>query len=273
MFDKLGIYIPSRGRNHIIDKGSIAQLPKNVKIYTVVPSTEKQGYEETVPDNITVLPTEATGIANVRQWILENAKEPYVLYVSDDVQFSHRNEEGKLKTSEKKHVKRMLKELCDLLDDGYVHVGVSQRAFNHVTTEEYMDVIRMNDVYAYRKDEVLESGARFDALPVMEDFDITLTLLELGFPNRVLYNYAWSQRKSGEQGGCSLYRTWKMQRDTAFALAKRHPGCVRIVVKKSKEKWESVGTNRVDVNINWKKAYRPKRKINSNEGIRRFFNK
>ena len=270
MDSNLGIYIPSRGRSKVINKGVIAQLLGNLPIYLVVPDREVEEYKSVAPEHVGVLHCEAEGIATTRQWILENADEPYILYMSDDVQISHRNEESKLKTSSVDDVQHMLSEIKRLLNSGYAHVGVSQRAFNHATLKSYMEITRMNDVYAYRKNDVLKSGARFDDLKVMEDFDVTLTLLELGFPNIVLYNYAWSQRKSGESGGCSSYRTWKMQREAAFKLAERHPGCVKIVTKKSKTTWENVGAHRVDVNINWKKAYRPKCRTEKS-GVAEFF--
>ena len=267
----LGIYIPSRGRSKVINKGIVTQLPDTFPIYLVVPSEELEEYGEVAPDYIKVISCKVEGIAATRQWIMENAEESFIMYMSDDVEISHRNHEGKLRPSSVEDVSSMLNQFVELLHvHGYTHVGVSQRAFNHSTTEPYIEIGRMNDVYAYRRKDVLASGARFDNLEVMEDFDVTLTLLEMGFPNIVFYNYAWSQRKSGESGGCSSYRTWKMQRKAAFKLAERHPGCVRIVTKKSKEAWENVGAHRVDVNINWKKAYRPKRRTKKS-GVAEFF--
>lgn len=260
--EDFGIYIPSRGRSHLIQKGALAQLPKQFlkKTYVVVSLDEQEQYESVVPRCVTVLGIDVKGIAFVRQWILENAREPYILFVSDDIRFSYRIEEDgklKLRPSGDLQMVSLFQELYGYLMREYVHVGVSQRAFNHTSAKDYVEIARMNDVYAYNRKLVLAAGARFDVLPVMEDFDITLSLLELGYPNIVTHRFAWNQRKSGEEGGCSTYRDWRMQRDAAFALATRHPGCVNIVSKKSKVGWANIGESRVDVNIQWKKAYRP----------------
>ena len=261
------IAIPSHQRWKMFEKGTISYIPKNLYGQTciVVGEDEADEYHEVVPEGVTVFCPNTKGIAQTRQWIMEKTIElgyKYVLYLSDDLSFSYRNEEEKLKPAKKSHFVKMIDQLYDWLKQGYVHVGVSQRAFNHTTTGPYTEITRMNDVYAYEAAKVLEHGACFDNLPVMEDFDVTLTLLKKGEPNIVTHEYAWSQRKSGEEGGCSEYRTWKMQRDAAFALSNRHPGLVKVLTKKSKSQWEGVGSTRVDVNIYWKKAYKPKRTKN-----------
>ena len=104
----------------------------------------------------------------------------------------------------------------------------------------------------------------------MEDFDVTLSLLELGYPNRITYKYAWGQGRSGDDGGCSLYRTSEMQKNAAIRLAEFHPRTVKVVNKRSKTKWGGLDSEvRVDVIVNWKKAFKPKRlENNSKKGIR-----
>jgi hypothetical protein len=155
------------------------------------------------------------------------------------------------------------------LKQGYVHVGLSERATNYTVTKPYSEIGKMYNVCAYNAEKLLEENIRFDRMLVMEDYDVTLSLLKRGHPNIILFNYAFEQRKAGDVGGCSTYRTWELQRSAAFQLSAQHPGCVKVTVKKSKEKWEGVGTNRVDVNVNWKKAYRPKG--NKDQSIKKFF--
>lgn len=272
MLNKLGIYIPSRKRSQVVTKCTIANIPEELhnQTHVVVSETEKVDYEARVPESVQVLLTDRLGIADVRQWILEHAEHEYVMFISDDIEFAYRNDEGKLRKADNSQVMRMIKQLYRWLHGGYTHVGVSQRAFNHTSTEPYVKIARMNDVYAYNKNKTLESGARFDRLKVMEDFDITLSLLRLGHINIVTHEYAWSQKGSGASGGCAEYRGWQMQRDAAYQLAKLHPGCITVREKKSKSAWESVGKSRVDVIVHWKRAYKPK--VEGKKSLTRFLN-
>ncbi len=263
--EKLGIYIPSRRRSKVIMNSALALLPKKIipRTYIVVGEEEFDKYRHRVPKKINVLQTPAKeNIGAVRQWILENAKEEYVLFLSDDLQFGMR-EMGKLVNCKMVDIEIMLNTLYCWLEAHYAHVGVSQRAFNHTTTEACETVTRMNDVYAYNREVVLKSGARFDRLPVMEDFDMTLSLLAKGFPNIVTYQFCWSQRQSGESGGCSGYRTFDMQKKAAHQLAQLFPRCVRVIQKRSKVSWMNIGKMRYDVHILWKRAYKPKRTVSS----------
>jgi hypothetical protein len=59
-----------------------------------------------------------------------------------------------------------------------------------------------------------------------------------------------------------------MMRDVSNELARLHPGVVNVTIKKSKKEWIGVGTERHDVNIQWKKAFGRKK---NGEGIFKFF--
>jgi hypothetical protein len=87
----------------------------------------------------------------------------------------------------------------------------------------------------------------------MEDFDVTLQLLRLGYANIVLAQWVHNQRGSGASGGCSTYRTMDMQAKAAKGLAKLHAPFVNVVYKQTSHAWG--GQARQDVVIAWKKAY------------------
>lgn len=251
---KLGIYIPSRSRPE--EQITLKNIPSKFGPILVVPTTEAKEYRQKNP-NTFVLSCPANGIAATRQWIMENASHKYVLFMDDDMSF-HCRKEGKLTSCLSMNFTEMVMLLYSWLDkEHFVHVGVSQRAGNNRIVESSIDITRMNNVYAYNREEFLRLGVRFDRLAVMEDFDVTLTLLELGFPNRVTYDYAWSQGKSGAPGGCSIYRTLKVQQDAVKTLARLHGNVVKIVNKTAATHWENIGYSRCDVVISWKDAYHP----------------
>lgn len=273
-----GIYIPSKGRadNQI----TIHNLPNSViaKTTIVVPKGEGTEYGKHLLGEWTskcgIIEVTAKGIAATRQWIMENAQEDYIIFLDDDMSFHVRTMGVKLEPATHEDIIEMIRLLTSWLDGGFLHVGISQRAGNNRVTEAYTEITRMNNAYAYNRKAFLTSGARFDNTVVMEDFDATLTLLKAGYPNRVTYQYTWSQVKSGMAGGCSTYRTFEVQKEAALALAKKFPGLVRVVQKEAGQEWEGVGKTRYDVVISWKEAYaqgQAARNKTTKSGINKFF--
>lgn len=252
----IAIYIPSayrEDRQYTLKNLPIKWLRKT---FLVVQNDNLSSYTANYGKLVRILACPLKGIAPTRQWIMENAKEDHIIMISDDLNFSKRTDSGKLVKCDDEDTNDMLELLETWLIEGLVHVGVSQRAGNNNVEEEYIENTRMNDLYGYNRKIFLNSGVRWDRLPVMEDFDVTLSLLRLGYSNRVTYKYAWGQRKSGDSGGCSTYRTAKMQHESAAQLAKYHTGFVTIIRnKESKTTWENIGNERTDVVINWKAAY------------------
>lgn len=269
--DSLGIYIPSRAR-YDSKQDTIQRIPFNWLKQTslVVPKNEADHYKRALKGSgVSIMKCPLNGIHNVRQWCLENSTDKYLLFLDDDMKFGVRTEGVRTVNADFDDVDSMFKLLIKWLDSGFMHVGISQRAGNNHVKSNYAETTRMNNAYAYNVKEFLKTGVRFDRLEVMEDFDVTLSLLKKGFNNRVTFQYAWSQRKSGDVGGCSIYRTSQLQKECALKLSKLHPGVVRVVEKTSKQRWEGMeSSKRTDVVIQWKKAYKPQ--LNKNEGISRF---
>jgi hypothetical protein len=82
---------------------------------------------------------------------------------------------------------------------------------------------------------------------------MTLSLLELGYPNLISFKYMHDQPTSGSKGGCERYRTKEMLDQEARKLQDLHPGFVSIVEKSTKHAWG--GGKRTDVICYWKKAF------------------
>jgi hypothetical protein len=143
--------------------------------------------------------------------------------------------------------------------DNYVHVGVSGREGANYNTDEYDECVRMTRIMAYRADVLVDQDIRFDRVPVMQDFDVTLQLLRKGYPNRVLNWIVHNQNGSNTDGGCSLIRTDEVQAAAANRLAELHPGFVTVVKKQTKKAWG--GKERTDVRIGWKSAYKSARNV------------
>ena len=199
-------------------------------------------------------PPEIKGLSAKRQWMLENTPDPYIFMIDDDITFGVRKD-GKLPKCTDNDFIDMFDLLESWLEEGFIHVGISQRAFNHLEEKQWTEIGRMCTTYAFNAPKVLATGARFDRIPLMQDFDMTLQLLELGFKNRITFDYCYGQTGSGTKGGCSAYRTGALMEETVKKLAALHPGIVHPTQKKSANEWEGVGNLRWDCNIEWKKSF------------------
>jgi hypothetical protein len=130
------------------------------------------------------------------------------------------------------------------------HTSVSTRQGNNNLDLPCEFNTRTLRVLAYRTE--LFNKMEHGRVPVMEDFDVNLQLLEAGYHNSVLSWCAQDQAQTQAAGGCSTYRTHELQEQAAVRLAELHPGVVKVRDKVNKTGGE-FGT-RKDVTIYWKKA-------------------
>jgi hypothetical protein len=253
----LTVFIPTRGRiglNKQITLREFRDKLPSVRPIIVCPAYEAPEHSK-YHDYVWPCPVE--GIGPTRQWIIEQSKTNGVLMLDDDLYFSMRENPFEPRPLIQCHdLGPLMQWVSDQLDRGYVHGGISARQGNQNILFPWTDCLRVNNAHLFNRDVYLREGIRFDRLPVMEDFDVTLGLLVRGYPNRVAYHYCWSQRGSGLSGGCSSYRTPEVQAEAAEKLHQLYPRFVKIV-EKTAISGGSVfaGKPRTDVNIYWVKAW------------------
>lgn len=251
------IFIPTYGRS---GKQVTFEQTKHLRPVLVVQERERHLYGR-FPDVLT-LPDDIRTVTPTRQWILEYAHKHElgkIVMMDDDLRFFKRKEPTantklafSLLNATRDEVTEMVELLCRWLDE-VAHCGISSREGNNRVEKEVVEATRMMRVLAYRVPTVMQIGARFDRLPLQEDFDMTLQLLRAGYPNRISYLYGNGQATgSGAKGGCSHFRTKPMMEETAHKLAELHPGFVNVVKKTTKHSFD--GGERTDVMIAWKKA-------------------
>ena len=277
----IAIYIPSHRRPQ--DQKTFDFIPRRLRknTFIIVDQKDFKAYKKIYGANVIKCPK--NGICKTRQWIIENSKKKYAIMLDDDMNFHIRNKKLKLQRCSPKEFINMVKLLESWLEEGIIHVGISQRFGNNRIEEDYTEIARMNNAYAYNCKKMIELKEKhnisFDYLEnkhdkqlVMEDFLVTLSLLQLGFKNRVTYKYAWDQNQSGADGGCSLYRTSQMQKESAILLAQEFPKYVRVVKKESSKLWKGFDSKiRTDVVIQWKKIFNTARRLEG--GIRSWLKK
>lgn len=262
------IYIPTRGRAGSQITFNNIKSPALRSVIRFVCPTEERNFHPRDRQSF-ILPCLFVGIGPTRQWILEQhpKEKPYAIMADDDMRFFHRTstEDWHLIKNTVQDTEDMFLEIHAQLKD-YIQVGVSPRQGNNRVEEiPYKDNTRMFNFHAYDVktflQETRKSGLRFDATEFMEDFHVTLSILRMGYANRLLTYYCWDQSGSNTPGGCSLYRSPERQAAAARTLAELHPEFVTVVEKENKN-WRGEGFNkRVDVRVQWRKAYESAKQV------------
>ena len=252
------IAIPSRARanqrNHTFDNLPLALQAQAVFF---VPKAEAPAYRERF-GIAAVEGVKVDGIGLTRQHILNytcsRITDGKVVMLDDDLSFFNRRADDatKLEKATASSVFNLFANIEYALET-HAHVGVSAREGANRCTDEHLYNTRMLRVLAYDARVLKLEKIRYDRLPVMEDFDVTLQLLRKGYSNVVLNYWAQDQGTSNAPGGCSTYRTMDVQASGAHGLRDLHPDFVTVVQKETKEAWG--GGTRTDVRIAWKKAY------------------
>jgi hypothetical protein len=184
--------------------------------------------------------------------------------MDDDLYFSVRisTDDWHLRPCDRGDVESMLQEI-ELRLGHYAHVSVSPRDVNSrhfmdgCTPETgFLENKRTLRVLAYQTDAFL--SVEHGRVPVMEDFDVNLQLLESGRKNLLLYYWSNDQRGTGSKGGCSSYRTLEAHNAAAVKLQSLHPKFVKLKEKETKSSSKEL-RKRMEVNIAWVKAWESSR--------------
>src|SRR5580765_628918 len=249
------IYIPTIGRT--VSQLTYHLIPKKYRDTTVlVVSREEARSLHQYP--YVVCPVQGTGMGRVRQWIVDHHQTAVhgrkLVMVDDDLHtFSVRREDNPnlFTPSEESDRLEMWRAIENKLNR-YAHVGLLGREGGNRVHED-LECSRMMRVLAYDINGLRKHDIRFDVMEFQEDFYVTLKLLTLGYKNRVLSKWVQDQKGSNSSGGCSDYRTLEKHGDSVKKLASLFPEFVKVVEKTTKTAWN--GQKRLDVIIQWKKAY------------------
>ena len=245
---------------------AVSQIPVAlhhlVRVFTQ--QSEVNALRLTLPPTIQVLalPDTTDGIAQARQMAIDALPKGKVWVIDDLCTFKSRTV-----TTERIVYKpiddaafAVLYEQINTLLDKYIQVGVSPHNGNNRVLADTKTVTRAYSCYGLRTDIMQRAGINFDGMhrdnkdhKYMEDFFITLDSLSKGYPNIVLYNFCFFYAHN-TAGGNSTNRTLDGHASSAFELQRRFPLFVKCVHKNGK--WGTqMMTNRVDVQVQWRKAF------------------
>lgn len=255
------IYITTKNRWE--DIRTLRYLAKELtsKIRIVVQFREYKKYKKKYPDyRFVVLPADIKKLEPTREFLWKYSKRKgrnKFFLVDDDCLFYERTTHEppiRSKVMTRHATYKMFSKMYRLLDE-YAHVGISEKLGNNRTPEPYKSNTRYVRVLGYNLDLIPLNKIEFGRTVCMSDYDMNLQLLRLGLESRVCFLYSQDHRGSNTKGGCSVYRTPEVLATSAKKLSWLHPGFVSVVKKKTKKAWFGEGKERVDVRIQWKKAY------------------
>jgi hypothetical protein len=253
------VYIPTLGRiDKQITAKSLHEAGVDYRLVARPHEAEKlfqAGYKVIAePDTL------PKGIGHTRQFIMEYVQnEPHVIMMDDDLVFAVRGKRDDnplyLSPAEPSDITAMVHWLRLSTEDDtpYAMAGISSREGNNRKEGRQSENTRIMRVFSINRKKFQNSGANFTSLKVMEDFDVTLTMLMAGYKNIENHMFTNNQPGSNLAGGCKEYRTLEVQAEAAKSLAQKYPGFVQTVQKETKTSWG--GAIRTDVKIYWKKAY------------------
>lgn len=246
------IFIPSMRRPRLQYTLNALKSESPFPITLVVPQEEHQDYDG-VHSSLLLVPAGLQGIAATRQWIMQQAADPYVLMMDDDLTFAVRrlDDATRFREPQAGELRTMLLDVAELLTN-YAHVGIATREGGNRNTMPVLTCTRAPRVIGYQRKVFFKERVDFRNSTVMDDFEATLHLLTRGYPNAILNTYVQNQKGSGTAGGASTYRTLEVHRAAAEKLQQRYPQFVKTVEKTTKTAWG--GATRTDVVIQWKKA-------------------
>lgn len=258
------IYIPTCGRWERIK--TIEKFPIHLKkkVCLVVQDKEWKNYYPRYNGMVNCIIKLSPGITTIeptRRFIWERTKEKNInkfFIVDDDLTWCKRipGDYKHTRYASSEDIAYMFSRLYKELDN-YGHVAVSERLGNNRKEDEWAYVTKEIRCVGYNHKKIPFNKLKFGRMEVMEDYDLTLQLLRLKIENAVWYQFCQEQGASNGKGGCSFWRTLELHNKNAKKLAKFHPEFVNVVEKQTKHGWfnkEGVNT-RLDVRVQWKKAY------------------
>lgn len=246
------IFIPTRGRYH--DRQTINQLHLETlcsqwNIRLVVPEEDASKWRGTTELDIEVVPNEWR-IEAIRQYILDAHQEfPYHIVIDDDLKLFQRQGKKKVHVTQVSDVQQFFRHIRSLLEL-FAHGSVANQSIPPQTPGLYFNERAL--CFHFYQSRVLH-GLNFTDCPEYEDFHVSLSLIEQGYPNVVSHYYNFYYNPSNQKGGCSVYRTLETQNQNAIVFQQQHPNFVRLKEAKYSKVWKGM---KVGVTIYWKKAFR-----------------
>ena len=230
------IAVPSKGRAGLTTTNKI--LPNLCTFY--IPESEYHQYKGLVK-NIVCVPKTVQGITDTRNWILNNTKEKWVVFLDDDAKNVGYNklEERKTKKIEVRDEGFWAEEFLRFFDMteqlGYKIWGTRTESSPR-GTYPYKPFLFRSYVTASCMGIINDGEYLFDSdFKVKEDYEICLRHIRDKGGILAVRCLHWENEHWSMEGGCKDYRTIDMERDATKRLIKMYPGMIASAKRKANE--------------------------------------
>lgn len=260
------IYIPSRSRfdkswtlENLATGGLLPVVEGGRPVYLVPPAEQAKQYTPISQRyGVPLLPCPAKGIARTRLFCGQHAQsigaEKFIM-LDDDLRFFWRRGAEDTRLVQMRTTPKVYAKMFNVVEQAlshYAHVAISARGGNNTLGYPYVENKRPLRALAYRTKEFLR--VKHGRVAIMEDFDVTLQLMKLGFANCVITKYAQDHFSTQLPGGCSDYRSHELHARNVLKMERLHRPFITV-----KEKMNRTGGEfgkRIDATIYWQKAWK-----------------
>lgn len=222
------IYIPTRGRPHV--QKTVKNLLGVRPFKLVLSKDDPYLAEYRIKFKGQHIVCDATGIAATRQFIRRHAGNRKHIMLDDDLTFFYRGRSGRFsRASHKYDVMRLFTWLEKALDS-HAHAGVVDKFMSTYRPRGTKEFGRYNQILGYNFGLLQKArvGLKPDfRTPVNEEHDMHLQLCALGFPPLVSHEFSKDAPYYAE-GGCSMWRTKKVELRGHKEMARLHPDFVKL---------------------------------------------
>lgn len=258
MIKQDAIYIPSRGRWEKLLTPYALPAPLRKRCIVVVRQDEVRRYmiaHAKRDFDLAILPKHVNGLSATRQWILDQSGDDVLIMLDDDITGINLKADptkyGGVVKVDNRYFTNCFNLMYRWIDAGFVHVSFADRfVAARPSKNDYYENGRIAQALFYERSVLVNNHIRFDRVPLMQDLDVNLQLLGLGYKNRVSTNYSFNSRWYGSPGGCEAYRTTELHDHVGRRMEKLHPGITKLVPKPK--------GGGMTMRTKWREAYRAK---------------
>ncbi len=200
-------------------------------------------------------------ISDIRQHIARKfcGEDPHHLQLDDDLAITRRkiSDEPGSKKANFVDITCLLDRMSAQMEEGYAHGGVSMFEYNYTKWKSFGHNERLSRFQYYNAEVVVGEGVQVNVVRFHDDFQLSLSLIELGYLQMVDYEFSQCHRTSNAPGGSTQFSSLSAMSEDAKRFQAIHPEFVKTVQKTSKHSWG--GGTRTGVRISWKKAFGTKK--------------
>lgn len=224
----------------------------------LVPASQRKEYRNAYPNyEVAGVDDEIKGIGKTRQFALDHLhkEEHIVFFIDDDILIKTVYDGTRRRPSTRSEILTCFIRLWTWIEKPANNIAQAAIGSEfHFPQVEYDENRMCGMAFGVDTWAMKENSIRFDAVTVMEDVYVAMSLIMAGYKNRVTFKNVISNGPANVNGGCSLYRTPEMIRESIEVLSAKFPGFVTPYQRR--HKYGDMTVDTPNARVHFKKAYK-----------------